>query len=201
MEVGASSEAPYLSPDPPAPEPSSEPLPEPEPPAVESPSRDARYPRSVPYCTICTLPAEIHEYSSKSQFEKCKVWLRRHAPHYFPDVFPAEYAARLEALKLAEETGAELPALDADAEEEEVAKVAKPVEQKTSGGKKKKTPAEIMLALGQRKGKKQVTIVYGLDLFGIKLKEAAKAAKRKFATGSSITTVSFCLMVMGVCFF
>lgn len=46
-----------------------------------------------------------------------------------------------------------------------------------------------MLALGQRKGKKQVTIVYGLDLFGIKLKDAAKAAKRKFATGSSITIV------------
>lgn len=67
--------------------------------------------------------------------------------------------------------------------------MAVPIEQKTSGGKKKKAPAEIILMLGQRKGKKQVTIVYGLDLFGIKLKDAAKAAKRKFATGSSITVV------------
>lgn len=64
-----------------------------------------------------------------------------------------------------------------------------PIEQKTSGGKKKKMAAEIIIALGQRKGKKQVTIVYGLDLFGIKLKQAAKAAKKKFATGSSIAVV------------
>lgn len=100
-------------------------------------------------------------------------------------MFPDECVARLEALRIAEETGETIAVV----EEEDEIKVAKPIEQKTSGGKKKKAPAEIMLALGQRKGKKQVTIVYGLDLFGIKLKEAAKAAKRKFATGSSITVV------------
>lgn len=113
--------------------------------------------------------------------------MRRHAPHYFPDLFPDECSARLEALRLAEETGTELP-LDEEPEEDPV-KIAVPIEQKTSGGKKKKTPAEIVLMLGQRKGKKQVTIVYGLDLFGIKLKDAAKSAKRKFATGSSLTVV------------
>lgn len=94
----------------------------------------------------------------------------------------------MEALKIAEETGV-TPQMETEEDKDSVQKVAVPIEQKTSGGKKKKTPAEIMLALGQRKGKKQVTIVYGLDLFGIKLKDAAKAAKRKFATGSSITTV------------
>lgn len=110
-------------------------------------------------------------------------------PQDFPDLFPEECAARIEALKLAEETGVTLP--DPIQEDIDAPKVAVPIEQKTSGGKKKKTPAQIILALGQRKGKKQVTIVYGLDLFGIKLKEAAKAAKRKFATGSSISMVSF----------
>lgn len=78
-------------------------------------------------------------------------------------------------------------------------KVAVPIEQKSSGGKKKKAAAEIVLMLGQRKGKKQVTIVYGLDLFGIKLKDATKASKRKFATGSSITTVcSFALPLLSL---
>ena len=94
----------------------------------------------------------------------------------------------MEALKIAEETGVALQ-IETEEDKSSILKVAVPIEQKTSGGKKKKTPAEIMLALGQRKGKKQVTIVYGLDLFGIKLKDAAKAAKRKFASGSSITTV------------
>lgn len=96
----------------------------------------------------------------------------------------------MEALKLAEETGQQVaPPQDDEDKFENTVKVAVPIEQKTSGGKKKKAPAEIILMLGQRKGKKQVTIVYGLDLFGIKLKDAAKAAKRKFATGSSITVV------------
>ncbi len=117
---------------------------------------------------------------------RCTPWLRTHAPEYFPDLFPEECAAKLEALKLSEEQGVEL---QAEEEESDAVKVAVPIEQKTSGGKKKKAPAEIVLMLGQRKGKKQVTIVYGLDLFGIKLKDAAKAAKRKFATGSSVTTV------------
>lgn len=92
----------------------------------------------------------------------------------------------MEALRLVEETGA--PA-EPEEQVDDSVKVATPVEQKTSGGKKKKTPAEVVLMLGKRKGWKHVTIVYGLDLFGIKLKDAAKAAKRKFATGSSLTMV------------
>lgn len=34
------------------------------------PKRDSRYPQTVPYCPSCTLPAELHEYNSKNQFEK-----------------------------------------------------------------------------------------------------------------------------------
>lgn len=128
----------------------------------------------------------------RSSTDRCKEWLRKHAPEHFPDMFPDEIAARLEAVRIAEESGNAVVMPGADEEEDEDAvKVAVPIEQKTSGGKKKKAAAEIVLMLGQRKGKKQVTIVYGLDLFGIKLKEAAKAAKRKFATGSSITVVCY----------
>lgn len=152
----------------------------------QGPQRDPKYPLNVVYCSVCTLPAELHEYHSRNQFEKCKEWLRKHGPEHFPDVFPDECAARLEAIRLAEESGSAVVMPGAEEEEEDIVKVAVPIEQKTSGGKKKKAPAEIILMLGQRKGKKQVTIVYGLDLFGIKLKDAAKAAKKKFATGSSI---------------
>eukprot|EP00171_Calliarthron_tuberculosum_P002539 IDg2539t1 len=154
-------------------------------PAVAKPAKPT-YPLKVSYCRVCTLPAEVHDYVSRSQFTKCSVWLRTHAPELFPDVFPEEAAARLERLALVGDDAPEEE--DDDAENDGGVRVAIPIEQKTSGGKKKKAPAEIHLALGQRKGKKQVTIVYGLDLFGIKLKDAAKAAKRKFATGSSVTT-------------
>ncbi len=141
-----------------------------------------QYPLKVLYCPICTLPAEVHDSIPKSQFEKCRPWLASHCPELFPDEFPVECAALRD--------GKNDVIDEADDEEggEKRVKVAVPIEQKTSGGKKKKAPAEVVLALGQRKGKKQVTIVFGLDLFGIKLKAAAKAAKRKFATGSSVTT-------------
>lgn len=158
--------------------------------AEPAPPSKPKYPLKVQYCRPCGLPGELCGYVSKTQFEKCKPWLRVHAPHHFPDLFPDECAARLEALKLSAETGEDLVP-DDDEEDTDEVKVAVPIEQKTSGGKKKKAAAEIVLMLGQRKGKKQVTIVYGLDLFGIKLKDAAKAAKRKFATGSSVTVVSF----------
>lgn len=39
-------------------------------PTEEGPVRDPRYPLTVAYCTVCTLPAELHEYHSNSQFEK-----------------------------------------------------------------------------------------------------------------------------------
>lgn len=150
--------------------------------ASDVPTRDPRYPLTVIYCPICSLPPELHEYHSKNQFEKCSDWLRKHTPTLFPDRFPEEAAAATAA----EASDAPPPS---ELSEDKSVKVAVPIEQKTSGGKKKKAPAEVVLMLGQRKGKKQVTIVYGLDLFGVKLKDATKAAKRKFATGSSLAIV------------
>jgi density-regulated protein DRP1 len=151
---------------------------------------DSRYPLMVPYCSVCGLPAEVHEYHSRSQFDKCKKWMAVNCPELFPEVFPEEAAAKLEALKLTEEvsgdeksSGAGPAVVDGD---DDGVKVAVPIEQKGTVGKKKKLPAEIVIMLAQRKGKKQVTLVYGLDLFGIKLSDAAKAAKKKFATGASV---------------
>jgi density-regulated protein DRP1 len=153
-------------------------------------SKDPRYPLEVPYCTTCGLPAEVHEYHSRSQFDKCRKWMAANCPELFPQEFPDEAAAKLEALKLAtdgsgEEKDAVAGPVVVDDSKDSV-KVAVPVEQKGTVGKKKKLPAEIVIMLAQRKGKKQVTLVYGLDLFGIKLLDAAKAAKKKFATGASV---------------
>lgn len=36
----------------------------------QGPARDPRYPLTVLYCPISTLPAELHEYIPRNQFEK-----------------------------------------------------------------------------------------------------------------------------------
>lgn len=36
----------------------------------QGPQRDPRYPLTITYCSVCTLPPEVHEYHSRNQFEK-----------------------------------------------------------------------------------------------------------------------------------
>lgn len=36
----------------------------------QGPQADPRYPLKVQYCSVCTLPAEVHEYHSRNQFQK-----------------------------------------------------------------------------------------------------------------------------------
>lgn len=159
------------------------------------PARDPRFPLRVLYCATCGMPPELHEYLSRSQLERCGDWLRENAPETFPDRFPEEAAAaraRREAHEAAGTDGAD-GADGADGGGEGGAagsasdgvKVAKPVHQKGTIGKKKKLAPEILIQLAKRK-QKNVTIVYGLDLFGIKLTDATKASKKKFAAGASI---------------
>ncbi|RRT43003.1 hypothetical protein BHE74_00059323 [Ensete ventricosum] len=42
----------------------------------------------VLYCGVCGLPAEYCEFGP--DFEKCKPWLRRHAPDLYPDLLLKE---------------------------------------------------------------------------------------------------------------
>jgi density-regulated protein DRP1 len=161
--------------------------------ATDALPRDPRYPLRVAYCTVCGVHAELHEYLSRSQLERCDPYLRAHAPELFPERFPEEAAAAAEK-RLAQLAIGDGDAPSAPGEEEDTCgaepKVAVPIAQKGAPGKKKKQTAEIVVTLSQRKGKKQVTVVYGLDLFGIKLTDATKAAKKKFATGSSVARSS-----------
>lgn len=162
--------------------------------ATESPSisggkltPDAKYPLRVVYCATCSWPAELHEYHARSQLARCEDWLRKNAPETFPEKFPEEAAAAKAAREAAAAAGSAGGAAgDAvGGGEDDHVKVAVPVHQKGAIGRKKKLPAEVTIQLANRKGKK-VTVVYGLDLFGIKLTEAAKASKKKFASGCCV---------------
>jgi density-regulated protein DRP1 len=153
--------------------------------APEAAVCDPRYPLRVLYCATCSMPPELHEYLSRAQLDRCSDWLREHAPETFPDRFPEEAAAAKTAREAAAAAGEDESAGPSEAPTDEGPKVAKPVHQKGTIGKKKKLAPEILIQLAKRK-QKNVTVVYGLDLFGIKLTDATKASKKKFASGASI---------------
>lgn len=60
---------------------------------------------------------------------------------------------------------------------------------KRAGGRSTRVNPEILIHTDQRQGRKQVTIVMGLDLFDIKLADAARACKKTFASGATVAKV------------
>eukprot|EP00871_Galdieria_phlegrea_P001245 jgi/Galph1/2120/GphlegSOOS_G819.1 len=58
----------------------------------------------------------------------------------------------------------------------------------SSGKKKAAVIPEVVIARAQRKGRKQVTIVHGLDSVGIKLNEFTKFCKKQLSCGASVVT-------------
>ena len=63
------------------------------------------------------------------------------------------------------------------------------VEEKVMPGKKKKPKVkEVIVTRATRQRKKAITSVEGLDLFGVKLADAAKVCGKKYACGASVVT-------------
>jgi density-regulated protein DRP1 len=54
------------------------------------------------------------------------------------------------------------------------------------GGAKKGPEPEVFIELNQRNKRKFTTIIYGLDTFDVKLKDASKKLGKKFAASCSI---------------
>jgi density-regulated protein len=61
-----------------------------------------------------------------------------------------------------------------------------PKEKQKPGKKKKPKEKEVVVTLATRQRKKAITSVEGLDLFGVKLADAAKVFGKKFACGASV---------------
>ena len=58
---------------------------------------------------------------------------------------------------------------------------------KSGGKKKKKSEPMVVLERNTRNKRKCITTISGLDMFGVKLSEAAKMFGKKFASGASVT--------------
>eukprot|EP00249_Psilotum_nudum_P000880 c13046_g1_i1 orf=394-969(-) len=137
-------------------------------------------PVKVLYCSVCSFPAEYCEFGP--DFEKCKPWLLKNAPELYPELLK----------EAAEKTTEQLDGLDISGDKKEYitgsSSESKKEEFKTlPGGKvKKKEKPEVVIEKVVRNKRKCVTIVKGLDMFGIKLTDASKKFGKKFASGASV---------------
>ncbi|CAN0882014.1 Translation machinery-associated protein 22 [Linum grandiflorum] len=147
-------------------------------------------PVTVLYCGVCSLPPEYCEFGS--DFEKCKPWLVKNAPDVYPDLLKDAdgkdadtVSERLQSIGISDGSanGAASSAQSAGQ-----TSGAKPEEVKRlPGGKvKKKDKQEVIIEKVVRNKRKCITIIKGLDLFGIKLSDASKRLGKKFATGASV---------------
>ncbi|KAF3793309.1 Translation machinery-associated protein 22 [Nymphaea thermarum] len=131
-------------------------------------------PLRVVYCGVCGLPPEYCEFGP--DFEKCKPWLIANAPDVYPDLI--KEANEKEVAKAAEQ----LRSTGISGEGDNSAAASGSV----SAPKQEEEKQEIIIEKVVRNKRKCVTIVKGLELFGVKLSEASKKLGKKFATGASV---------------
>ncbi|KAI9223276.1 mitochondrial translation initiation factor [Blastocladiella britannica] len=124
---------------------------------------------NVLYCDICSLPPEYCEFNTTQK--KCKDWLQGAYPELFEQLYNAVGEAGVENLTL---TPASKPKDTSDK-----------LERKLEAAAEKKRKAQVVIKTEKRKGKKVVTVITGLEVFGVDLKAASKLFAQKFATGSS----------------
>ncbi|XP_058069057.1 translation machinery-associated protein 22 [Magnolia sinica] len=144
-------------------------------------------PVRVLYCPVCSLPAEYCEFGP--DFEKCKPWLIQNAPDLYPDLI--KEANDREAAKAAEQLQSVGISGSGDGAAAATSGGTSTIKQeevkRLPGGKiKKKEKQEVVIEKVVRNKRKCVTIVKGLELFGVKLSEASKKLGKKFATGASV---------------
>ncbi|KAL5728754.1 hypothetical protein ACHQM5_001799 [Ranunculus cassubicifolius] len=141
-------------------------------------------PVQVLYCEICTLPAEYCEFGP--DFEKCKPWLIQNAPNVYPDLIKDSnnkeadsVSEQLQSVGISELASPAKTSGTSTSKKEEVKRLP--------GGKvKKKDKQEVIIEKVVRNKRKCVTIVKGLEVFGVKLSDASKKLGKKFATGASV---------------
>jgi len=126
------------------------------------------------YCGVCGLPPEYCEFGPS--FEKCKPWLQEHCPDLYPNL-NEDGEEEKESKSSGKRGGKGL--VKPEAADSEVKLLP--------GGKvKKKEKPTIHISRVQRNKRKYVTIIIGLEKFGVKLPDASKLFAKKFSCGSSV---------------
>ncbi|CAI7627400.1 unnamed protein product [Penicillium discolor] len=132
--------------------------------------------RHVVYCGVCTLPPEYCEFGGTAK--KCEEWLKDNESDLWDTLYSED------ALN------ANLSTLSVSAQER-AAKDAAKKEAKAAANEardsERKAASKIQIKRVERNKRKYVTVVIGLEVFGLENKKIAKDLGKKFATGSSVT--------------
>ncbi|KAF3386600.1 Translation machinery-associated protein 22 [Penicillium rolfsii] len=132
--------------------------------------------RHIVYCGVCTLPPEYCEFGGTAK--KCEEWLKDH----HNDLWTRLYAD--DALN------ANLSTLSVSAQEraaKDAAKKEAKAAQNEARDAERKAASKIQIKRVERNKRKHVTVIIGLEIFGLENKKLAKELGKKFATGSSVT--------------
>ncbi|KAL0488083.1 translation machinery-associated protein [Acrasis kona] len=134
----------------------------------ETSSSDKKYPVSVNYCKVCTLPIEFCEF--------CDKWVK--CQEYLAEAFPD----KLKELQ-------DLRENDKNKNKVINKKVAAEAEGREPSGKpKKKVEAELVITITKRTKHKAITTITGMDHFGVDASALAKTLKKKFSSGASLVS-------------
>ncbi|PYH44787.1 putative RNA binding protein Tma22 [Aspergillus saccharolyticus JOP 1030-1] len=143
---------------------------------IEQPGPVVSQAKHVLYCEVCTLPAEYCEFGGTAK--KCEEWLK----DTHPDAYQQLYSE--EALN------SKLSSLSVSAQER-AAKDAAKKEAKAAAAEardaERKAASKVQIKRVERNKRKHVTVITGLDIYGLENKKLAKELGKKFATGSSMT--------------
>ncbi|KAI9478136.1 MAG: translation initiation factor SUI1 [Benjaminiella poitrasii] len=135
-------------------------------------------PRTVYYCGICTMPLEYCEFSGTQ--EKCKLWLKEKDEALYEEIYGVNAAASgMEKINLGDD--------GPDKKDRTIVKdKSAKLEAKLEREIKKKMASRVIIKRIERTKRKSVTTIFGLDVFGVDLKKAAKMFANRFACGSSV---------------
>ncbi|KAJ5880530.1 Translation machinery-associated protein 22 [Penicillium subrubescens] len=132
--------------------------------------------RHIVYCGVCTLPPEYCEFGGTAK--KCEEWLKDHHDDLWSQLYADDALnANLSTLSVSAQ---ERAAKDAAKKEAKAA-------QNEARDAERKAASKIQIKRVERNKRKYVTVIIGLEIFGLENKKLAKELGKKFATGSSVT--------------
>ncbi|KAJ5260491.1 Translation machinery-associated protein 22 [Penicillium angulare] len=125
---------------------------------------------------VCTLPPEYCEFGGTAK--KCEEWLKEEEPELWNQLHSEDaLSANLSTLSVSAQ---ERAAKDAAKKEARAA-------QSEARDAERKAASKVIVKRVERNKRKHVTVITGLEIFGLENKKLAKELGKKFATGSSMT--------------
>ena len=140
--------------------------------------------RAVRAATVCSMPFEFCEWNPL--FKKCKENFEKNWRKHYPEVDESEESLA-ELMAQLGFSGGDSASKKAQSSKKAAAADGEGAAQPTSKkDKKAKEPSEIVIELNNRNKKKHITIVKGLEAFGVDTAAAAKVFGKRFACGSAL---------------